>query len=631
MCRVCHQNIARNSVRVKYRPTRSTSGFLHLECIPSAANIIGKPDCVNQVFVAVGVSPEDRNRAFSLFAALEGLATHMRLAPFNPSVPDNSPYSAQPLPASTAASTPLQTQSNTPVAQPGLSVSLPPQPAARPTGDARFGYRFPSEPGSLPFEPGRLTPASAATPAGAGQHLHADRRVRFVRFALSDFLSRCSTERTRVLAAGSKLHFPAGQDVVWLATALCLDWQYSPLTNTVMLEYDVVLKPKIQCLVEASNPAVVEVDLAYGSVIPAGGLSTRNPRSFPVLDTLLSKPNALIHTPDKFCVRKILTCCKIPFTPVAGALQIQNTPNMTRTISACLRIARADFVFWSGEAVAPRAPSQVAHFHELDKQSVAHILNFLCINDIPLTGSHTSALLTSQQIPLQNAAFPAIFMRSFRSRLTLAMKLFLVSLPGWRDLQVQEVVSDAQFGALADKFSEAALMSDSNSSFSDDGDASDDGVGAPDTSFERMVENEFVFFMRYESGFTRIIYAEDEAGLFEGEDASEASEVSEEEDREEDGWSQEEETSSEEEDCVDPSDLRRVLPRYYAFPESEDVHKECVICLEEFTECKELTRLPCLCEFHSDCIIPWVAKTGMCPNDRTEVQKVLEDQMQLGG
>jgi hypothetical protein len=73
----------------------------------------------------------------------------------------------------------------------------------------------------------------------------------------------------------------------------------------------------------------------------------------------------------------------------------------------------------------------------------------------------------------------------------------------------------------------------------------------------------------------------------------------------------------------DPKTPWAMLPRYYAFPESEHVNRECAICLDEFGTNRELTRLPCMCEFHSSCIIPWIDKTGFCPNDRLEVLELL--------
>eukprot|EP00746_Dinoflagellata_sp_MGD_P044786 gnl/MRDRNA2_/MRDRNA2_209515_c0_seq1.p1 gnl/MRDRNA2_/MRDRNA2_209515_c0~~gnl/MRDRNA2_/MRDRNA2_209515_c0_seq1.p1 ORF type:complete len:140 (+),score=26.48 gnl/MRDRNA2_/MRDRNA2_209515_c0_seq1:40-420(+) len=45
---------------------------------------------------------------------------------------------------------------------------------------------------------------------------------------------------------------------------------------------------------------------------------------------------------------------------------------------------------------------------------------------------------------------------------------------------------------------------------------------------------------------------------------------------------------------------------------------ECEICLEEYKDGEELTRLPCMHIFHKGCIESWLATESVCPNCRTD-------------
>ena len=65
------------------------------------------------------------------------------------------------------------------------------------------------------------------------------------------------------------------------------------------------------------------------------------------------------------------------------------------------------------------------------------------------------------------------------------------------------------------------------------------------------------------------------------------------------------------------------LPSHYAFAGSKEALSECAICLDSFGETTELTRLPCMCEFHKACIAEWLQKKPCCPNDLSDVSTVL--------
>jgi len=42
----------------------------------------------------------------------------------------------------------------------------------------------------------------------------------------------------------------------------------------------------------------------------------------------------------------------------------------------------------------------------------------------------------------------------------------------------------------------------------------------------------------------------------------------------------------------------------------------CAICLADFEQSDDLTQLPCLHAFHTDCFQRWMAKSGSCPHCR---------------
>ena len=46
----------------------------------------------------------------------------------------------------------------------------------------------------------------------------------------------------------------------------------------------------------------------------------------------------------------------------------------------------------------------------------------------------------------------------------------------------------------------------------------------------------------------------------------------------------------------------------------------CDVCFTEFTKGSELITLPCMHQFHSDCIERWLREKSICPIDRKEVK-----------
>ncbi|XP_026379069.1 probable E3 ubiquitin-protein ligase RHY1A [Papaver somniferum] len=46
----------------------------------------------------------------------------------------------------------------------------------------------------------------------------------------------------------------------------------------------------------------------------------------------------------------------------------------------------------------------------------------------------------------------------------------------------------------------------------------------------------------------------------------------------------------------------------------------CSICLEEFGTQRPVMNLPCFHKYHSDCLLPWLAKHSHCPYCRTHVR-----------
>lgn len=52
---------------------------------------------------------------------------------------------------------------------------------------------------------------------------------------------------------------------------------------------------------------------------------------------------------------------------------------------------------------------------------------------------------------------------------------------------------------------------------------------------------------------------------------------------------------------------------------------QCPICLKEHSAGETVKKMPCKHKFHSDCILPWLAKTNSCPLCRHELPTDDED------
>jgi hypothetical protein len=63
--------------------------------------------------------------------------------------------------------------------------------------------------------------------------------------------------------------------------------------------------------------------------------------------------------------------------------------------------------------------------------------------------------------------------------------------------------------------------------------------------------------------------------------------------------------------------------------EDEDSTRSCCICLEAFDEGDQLRMLPCLHDFHTGCIDPWLKQNCTCPLCKEDVEMLLARRMSM--
>ncbi|XP_059648107.1 E3 ubiquitin-protein ligase SGR9, amyloplastic-like [Cornus florida] len=80
------------------------------------------------------------------------------------------------------------------------------------------------------------------------------------------------------------------------------------------------------------------------------------------------------------------------------------------------------------------------------------------------------------------------------------------------------------------------------------------------------------------------------------------------------------EEEDEDEDTMVPMESRRVPASEASIENLEkvkvkhsDTKMQCVICLEQLVVGSEATRMPCLHDFHRDCIVRWLGASNFCP------------------
>lgn len=60
---------------------------------------------------------------------------------------------------------------------------------------------------------------------------------------------------------------------------------------------------------------------------------------------------------------------------------------------------------------------------------------------------------------------------------------------------------------------------------------------------------------------------------------------------------------------------RKQLPLCYASKKQDDQDRICAVCLDAFKS-RALCTLPCMHQFHSECILPWLSDHITCPKCR---------------